>query len=486
VKDPELQDATVSRYATVMREKNLQYDLLREEENRMLPIRARAAADEATARFGTDERAAKAAIYSNAALTDDEKDRAWARYESWAVDDLRFKREALEAVYSEWWDRISGAQSYHGIVAEIQDAGLPPDQEKKIMAMAKQAWSGSAEDDLGTYLYVYGEIQSPTGSIKDARQLAAYADKLKPETIKTFGKLIVDGGFKSEKLAGDVNSMVNQVFTRDKGPDKRKVDFYEKGQFTEIYLEQLRLATEAQGTPLDDAQKMNLAKTLLFEAAADAHPSKWLRYEILAAEREGFVWNDQYGDMVKMSADGAYVADTWKEREKRLSAGADASLLTEEYWRGQGRGVGANDYSPLLGMFLPDGGSVTSAFGATEAFRKSPHQGIDIKGALGSPVTAPPGEWKVVSVITGRARSENTKDPGNQIILAPAEGGEDRVYLNHLDSAAVAAGDIVSGGDVIAGMGNTGYTVGDSGVHLDLKVKSGGAFVDPADYFGLW
>ena len=42
---------------------------------------------------------------------------------------------------------------------------------------------------------------------------------------------------------------------------------------------------------------------------------------------------------------------------------------------------------------------------------------------------------------------------------------------------------IVSGGDVVGGMGNTGYTVGESGVHLDLKVKSDGRWVDPLIYF---
>jgi murein DD-endopeptidase MepM/ murein hydrolase activator NlpD len=453
----------------------------------VLGYRARAAANVFYTRFGTDERAAKAAIYSDASMTDDEKDKVWTRYESMAVDEKRFRREEQENLYAEWWDKIQGARSYHEIVGEIQNAGMPAAREKKIMAMAKQAWSGTAEDDLGTYLYVYGEIQSPAGSIKDARQLAPYADRLKPETLKTFGKLIMDGGFKSEKLEGQVNSMVNQVFTV-KG-NKENIDFYEKGQFTEIYLEQLRLATEAQGAPLGDTQKMNLAKTLLFAVTADEHPSKWLRYETLAAERAGFVWNGQYRDMVRMSPDGTYITDTWTEREKRMSAGSDARLLDAEYWRGLGDTAGN-----IIEMFSPDGGSVSSAFGAKEAFRKGPHRGVDITGKLGAPITAPPGEWKVVSVITGRSRSENTDDPGNQIVLAPAEddnGGTsgtsagDRIYLNHLDSAAVNAGDIVSGGDVIAGMGNTGYTVGNSGVHLDVKVKSGGRWVDPADYFGF-
>jgi murein DD-endopeptidase MepM/ murein hydrolase activator NlpD len=445
--------------------------------------RVAGAADAFYARFGTDERAAKAAIYTDETMPEDEHDLVWARYEAMTADEKRFQREAEDAMYTEWWDEIQGAQSYAGIVAEIQNANLTAAQEKKLLSMAKQAWSKQTEDDLGTYFYVYEQIQSPSGMIKNVRQLAAYADRLKPETLKTFGKMIMDGGFKSERLAGNVNDRVNLAFKRNKEPNKGTIDFYEKQQFTEIYLERLFALAEAKKAPLDDNDRMGIANSLLFEVKADEHPSKCLRYEILAAERAGFVWNDEYGDMVKMSPDGTYIKETWTAREERLSSGSDARPLTLEYWAGQGAG---GRTSGLVGLLLPGGGSVSSAFGATESFRKSPHRGIDIKGRLGSPIAAPPGEWEVVSVITGRSRSEDTNDPGNQIVLAPADGGGDeRVYLNHLDSAAVNVGDIVYGGNVIAGMGNTGYTVGDSGVHLDVKVKSGGQWVDPLVYFGL-
>ncbi|MDR1651972.1 MAG: peptidoglycan DD-metalloendopeptidase family protein, partial [Synergistaceae bacterium] len=86
-------------------------------------------------------------------------------------------------------------------------------------------------------------------------------------------------------------------------------------------------------------------------------------------------------------------------------------------------------------------------------------------------------------VTAGRSRSDDPRDAGNQVVLAPADGGEDRVYLSHLDSVAVETGDEIEGGGILGGMGNTGYTKGETGVHLDIKVKSGGDWIDPFEYF---
>jgi murein DD-endopeptidase MepM/ murein hydrolase activator NlpD len=444
------------------------------------------AADGFFARFGTDGRAAKEAVYRDASIPDEDRDAVWARYESFAADERRFRKEALDAVYEEWWDRIKAARSYREIAAEIQDAGLPADREKKIMAMAKQAWAGPAQDDPVVANQLYEGIMS--GDITAPGDVLANADVLRPATVTRFLNLISKQALKydDESFGGTHNDRVNQVVTHKKGPLKNKIDFREKLQVNNVFSEMVLAAREAKGGKLDDMEKMNLLETLLKKTTADEHPSKWLRYEILAAEREGFVWNDEYGDMVRISEDGEYIADVWTEREKRLSTGSDASLLDPEYWRRRGNGPPERGGPPSLPrIFTPAGGAVSSGFGATESFRKSPHRGIDIKGALGSPITAPPGEWRVISVTTGGKRSGNPDDPGNQVILAPAEGGGDRVYLSHLDSAAVSEGDIVEGGMVVGGMGNTGYTVGSSGVHLDVKVKSGGKFVDPAGYFGF-
>ncbi|MDR1650748.1 MAG: hypothetical protein LBR87_03080, partial [Synergistaceae bacterium] len=357
-----------------------------------------AAADSFWREFGTDERAAKTAIFAGESLSIEQKDSVWARYEAMASDEKRFRAEAENAMYSDIWEKIQAAPDYRTITAEIEASDMTPEQKVKARNMAKRFWTpGEKQDDLGTYLYVYGAVKR--GDITDPNQLARYADLLTPSTIKSFGKDILDGvlKFESVKISGDLDSMVDDAFRNQEGRKKGGVDYYEKTQFLTVLRETLRARQEEKGAALTDMEKLLTEKSLLADVYMTETPKKWSkykRYEVLAAEAEGYVWNSRYQDFVKTKEDpgtgNGYTADTWKDREKRLSTGADENLPAPGT-----SGSRAGSEKTLTGLFLPGGGTVTSVFGAGESFRKSPHRGVDIGGRLGDPVTAPPGVWKV-------------------------------------------------------------------------------------------
>jgi murein DD-endopeptidase MepM/ murein hydrolase activator NlpD len=437
-------------------------------------------------KYGTDERAAKKAIYSDPSIAADDVDSVWAKYESRAVDERRFRKEAEEALLSDWWDRIEDAGDYTNAVDRINDASLDAKTKKKLLGFARQVWAQSGqEDDPALWFTLSEDIDDD--KIARPEEILQYADRLSKSSVKELMNKIKnrDGGDDPTKLDSFVKSMVGPVLRDSVG----NADFHEQAKFARTYARAAREARNEKGAPLDARDKSVIVSRLLADVIVADIPSirpwpvkyKMPLYEHELALEEGFVWNDAAGDFIRTDEDGNLVT-TWKQWEKALREGN----VTLNFSDG-GEDSGADVTPPgdaVISMFLPNGGVVTSLYGQREKFRAGPHTGVDMAGRLGDPISAPPGEWRVVSAVTGKSRSADTNDAGNRVILAPAEGGSDRIYLNHLDSVSVAAGDIVSGGDLVGGMGNSGYTVGKTGVHLDLKVKSDGRWVDPFVYFG--
>ncbi|MDQ3733215.1 MAG: M23 family metallopeptidase [Actinomycetota bacterium] len=124
---------------------------------------------------------------------------------------------------------------------------------------------------------------------------------------------------------------------------------------------------------------------------------------------------------------------------------------------------GANQY------FLPVNGRFTSCF----CMRWGDfHSGIDIAAPTGTPIVAP--EAGVV-LEAGPASGY-----GNVIYLQH-ENGDVTVY-GHMSKVLVEAGQIVEGGELIAEVGNLGYS---TGPHLHFEVHVGGKngnAMDPVDW----
>lgn len=129
---------------------------------------------------------------------------------------------------------------------------------------------------------------------------------------------------------------------------------------------------------------------------------------------------------------------------------------------------GAERIYPFLPTAKP---VITSAFGATESFRSSPHRGVDFGVDVGTPIVAvAPGE-----IIFAQP---NVGDAGTMVVYRSDDGYEHEFL--HLDSFNVAVGQRVMPGDIIARSGNTGRS---RGPHLDWRIKDpGGSWIDPLPY----
>lgn len=128
------------------------------------------------------------------------------------------------------------------------------------------------------------------------------------------------------------------------------------------------------------------------------------------------------------------------------------------------------------GRFVPPvPGIVVSAFGKRSVFNgqpRSPHAGVDLRAASGTPLKAP-GAGKVVL-------AKELYFAGNTIILDHGMG----LYstFGHLSTIAVSAGDEVRKGQVVGKTGETGRV---SGPHLHWSVRLNRARVDPLSLLAI-
>ncbi len=123
-----------------------------------------------------------------------------------------------------------------------------------------------------------------------------------------------------------------------------------------------------------------------------------------------------------------------------------------------------------------EGGGVrlTSAFGARIdplTGQRRMHHGHDLAAAEGTPVRA---------AADGTVRFAGRRGSyGNVVIVAHSDGTETRYA--HCRDLDVKAGDVVTAGQSIASVGNTGRS---TGAHLHYEVRRDGQAIDPASWDG--
>ena len=127
------------------------------------------------------------------------------------------------------------------------------------------------------------------------------------------------------------------------------------------------------------------------------------------------------------------------------------------------------------GFMLPLHSKVVSRFGRRSfinGVERSPHGGVDLRGAKGTPV--PAAADGVVALV------RNAYFSGNTVLIDHGRGVVTR-YL-HLSKVLVKPGQKVKKGQIIGKVGATGRV---TGPHLDFGVKLAGARVDPREWIAL-
>jgi len=117
--------------------------------------------------------------------------------------------------------------------------------------------------------------------------------------------------------------------------------------------------------------------------------------------------------------------------------------------------------------------AITSDFGTRRSYNRGPvnsyHEGIDFRGAVGTPIRAPaPGKVALAEKLTVR---------GNAVILDHGLGVYSGFY--HLSELKVQPGQSVKTGEVIGLVGDTGLV---TGAHLHWDLRIAGLNVDPLEW----
>lgn len=120
--------------------------------------------------------------------------------------------------------------------------------------------------------------------------------------------------------------------------------------------------------------------------------------------------------------------------------------------------------------------------------------GLDLAAAKGSPIFSP-GKAIVRKIVTGHSSVGANNEAGlkqnggfgNQVVLELADGN--LMFISHLDAVnpALFVGKEVPVGEIVGNMGNTGYTMGKTGVHADITMKpNDGKYALSESDKGLW
>ena len=108
------------------------------------------------------------------------------------------------------------------------------------------------------------------------------------------------------------------------------------------------------------------------------------------------------------------------------------------------------------------------------------HKGVDLVGAVKTIVAPCAGKIGWAGMVNDKATGGRTWEWGNYVRLETSDGYA--VYLCHMASVAVRAGQVVAAGDVLGVEGSTGKSTGS---HCHLEVRKGGKSIDPTPYLDI-
>ena len=210
-------------------------------------------------------------------------------------------------------------------------------------------------------------------------------------------------------------------------------------------------------TPMDHATT-EAAFHATLDGADVAGSTRWAEGDTVLVLRPSTAL--PYGARVELRVDGGARSATGSA----VRAAAAASFTVEAR-----PAAGPNGGGTTSGWTWPLAGPITQYFGQALT-QYGTHQGIDIDGDVGDPVTAArPG----VVIVAGYA------DECGGLQVRIDHGGGLLTWYRHLSAIDVGVGDAVATGSLLGKVGATGCAIGS---HLHFGVSLDGAFVDPLRY----
>ena len=272
------------------------------------------ATDQLWGQYGTDEAAARDAIYSSD-LSDEQKDKTWTRYQARAQTDW----------YNQWYERLGQASSLEEAVAMIEQSGATGKHKIDLMDIAKQSFAGQGggakpEDDMGALLEAYEKIKR--GELRDTKKLVQeYGPVLTKDTIETLSKQIIDGIIADEKSANGNDSDVDVIMQKAKITDP-----IEQARFQQVYFGEVMKAQQEKGSPLTKLERLTIAENLAKkDVVLQEHwydDRKTTQYKDQAMKQIGGTWDPKKQQWVALDSDGNLIEVlTWESVDKYKPSG---------------------------------------------------------------------------------------------------------------------------------------------------------------------
>jgi len=192
--------------------------------------------------------------------------------------------------------------------------------------------------------------------------------------------------------------------------------------------------------------------------------------------------SQQAPDVAAAVAFNLVLVQTQLGQEAAIAAAEDRLHAFGGLGKGQLRAI--REHQPFI---VPLEAPITQGFGPTDFSLEPPltyhgsfyphfHTGIDLAGPLDTPVHAAADGVVLLATASVDADGQLT-GYGNYIVIAHPDGFE--TLYAHLDSVAVAAGDVVRQGQIIGFEGSTGTS---TGPHLHFEIRHDGDLLDPATF----
>lgn len=157
-----------------------------------------------------------------------------------------------------------------------------------------------------------------------------------------------------------------------------------------------------------------------------------------------------------------------QQEYQMLSKGGNASGNSNVGQRNSFNSKLMADFNGSQNTILPGQTQITQQFGNynpnLETFSGGYARDTNFAANFGSPLAAPPGNWKVSYAYNtanpnGQPGDGSNEGYGNAVMLENTQTGE-KLHFIHLSQVGVQPGQTVKGGSIIAATGNSGNSTG--------------------------